>query len=180
MTGYLLPLAIGAALVTGTMAEKNPYDAPGQNGAYLTGYAGVYNVFSDHDTADRKRTGVGGMEYRFAPIWGYGIRPTIGALVDFKGDAYGYGGFTMDVPLYQDRLWFIPGAAVGAYEHNNGRDLGGALEFRTSAELAYRFDNNQRLGVVISHLSNANIYNENPGTEMITANYSIPISAIWK
>ena len=49
------------------------------------------------------------------------------------------------------------------------------LEFRTSAELAYRFDNNNRIGVAITHLSNANIYNQNPGTETITLNYSVPM-----
>jgi len=175
---YLLPIAIGAALVTGTMAEKNPYDSQGQDGAYLVPYVGGFNVFSDNDVTDGERTGVVGGEYRFG-AWSYGIRPTLGALVDFKGDGYAYAGFVADIPLYQDRIWFIPGAAVGAYGHHNGRDLGGVLEFRTSAELAYRFDNNQRLGLAISHLSNAGIYDENPGLESITVNYSIPLSQLW-
>lgn len=178
MAGYLLPIAVGAALTTGVMAEKNPYDTKGQNEPYIVPYAGVYNVFSDNDQSDRKRTGDIGAEFRFS-AWNYGFRPVIGGLVNFKGDAYGYGGFVVDVPLYKDRVWFIPGAAVGAFAHNNGRDLGGAIEFRTSAELAYRFDNNQRLGVAIFHLSNAGIYDRNPGTESITVNYSIPLSQIW-
>ncbi len=178
MAGYLLPIALGSSLVIGTMAEKNPYDTAGQNGAYLVPYAGGYNVFSDNDATDGDKTAVVGGEYRFGAM-NYGVRPVLGALVNFKGDSYGYGGFVVDVPLYQDRLWFIPGAAVGAFAHGNGRDLGGVLEFRTSAEIAYRFDNNQRIGLAIAHLSNANIYDRNPGTETITVNYSIPVGSLW-
>jgi len=175
---YLLPVAIGAALVTGGLAEKNPYDSPEQNGAYIAPYVGGYNVFSDNDQTDGHKSAVGGLEYRFQNL-GYGVRPVVGGLINTRGDAYAYAGLQMDVPLYQDRLWFIPGAAAGAFAQGDGRDLGGALEFRTSAEIAYRFDNNQRLGVAISHLSNAGIYDSNPGTEMITVHYSIPVSQIW-
>lgn len=175
---YLLPLAVGAALVVGTQAEQTPYSTPEQNGAYLTTYAGGYNIFSDNDITDGEKTAVVGGEYRFSAL-SYGIRPVLGFHANFEGDTYTYGGLVVDVPLYEDRIWFIPGAAAGAFTHGDGRDLGGVLEFRTSAEIAYRFDNNQRLGVAISHLSNANIYDNNPGTETITVNYSIPVSHLW-
>ena len=174
---YLLPVALASATLVGVTAEKNPYDNAGQNGAYMVPYVGGYNVFSDNDITDGDKTVVVGGEYRFA-AFNYGIRPVLGALVNFKGDTYGYGGFVLETPLYKDRIWFIPGAAVGAFGHGDGRDLGGALEFRTSAELAYRFDNNQRIGINIFHLSNAGIYNSNPGTEAITVTYSIPVSSL--
>lgn len=177
MAGYLLPIALGAAVTVGAMAEKNPYDSAGQDGAYLVPYVGGYNVFSDNDATDGDKTVDIGGEYRFSAL-NYGFRPVVGGLVNFKGDVYGYGGFVVDVPLYKDRIWFIPGAAAGAFAHGDGRDLGGVLEFRTSAEIAYRFDNNQRLGVAIFHLSNAGIYDRNPGTESITVNYSIPLASL--
>lgn len=175
---YLLPIAAGAALIMGVQGEKNPYDTAGQDGAYFVPSIGAYNVFTDNDRYNDDTEFMGGAEYRFSNM-GYGVRPVIGAHANAEGDLYGYAGFVMDVPLYKDRFWFIPGAAIGAYHHEDGFDLGGALEFRTSAELAYRFDNNHRLGVAIAHISNADIYDNNPGTENITVNYSIPVSSLW-
>ena len=112
MPGYLLPIAIGA----GTMAKENPYLSAAQNDAYAVAYAGGYNVFADNDITDGDKTVVIGGEYRFRNL-GYGFRPVIGGHGNFKGDFYGYAGFVVDVPLYQDRIWFIPGAAVGAFAH---------------------------------------------------------------
>ena len=37
----------------------------------------------------------------------------------------------------------------------DGLDLGYGLEFRSQLEIAYRFDNRSRLGVAVSHMSNA-------------------------
>ena len=174
----LLPLAIGASVVTGVMAEKNPYDTASQANPYVVAYGGVYNVFNDNKRRNDDQTTVVGGEYRFSSL-GYGVRPVIGAQANLDSDAYAYAGLVMEVPLYSDRLWFIPGAAVGAYHHGNGHALGGAIEFRTSAELAYRFNNEHRLGIAIAHLSNAGIYDRNPGQETITVNYSLPLSSVW-
>ncbi|MCH7937915.1 MAG: acyloxyacyl hydrolase [Proteobacteria bacterium] len=57
----------------------------------------------------------------------------------------------------------------------NDLDLGHEFEFRSQIEFAYRFDNRARLGVAISHSSNASIVDTNPGTETILVNYSIPL-----
>ena len=57
-------------------------------------------------------------------------------------------------------------------------DLGHALEFRSQFEIAYRFDNRSRLGLAISHYSNAGIGDENPGTETLSLNYSVPLDSL--
>jgi hypothetical protein len=44
-------------------------------------------------------------------------------------------------------------------------------------ELAYRFDNRSRLGLAVSHYSNASIGDTNPGTETATVYYSIPLNS---
>ena len=49
------------------------------------------------------------------------------------------------------------------------------MEFRSSLELAYRFDNRARLGLSFYHLSNASLDDNNPGTEVFSLNYSIPL-----
>lgn len=54
-------------------------------------------------------------------------------------------------------------------------DLGHGLEFRSQIEFAYRFDDRSRLGIAVSHSSNASIDEINPGTETILVNYSYPL-----
>lgn len=54
-------------------------------------------------------------------------------------------------------------------------DLGYALEFRSQIDFAYRFDDRSRLGLAISHSSNASLGDSNPGTETILVNYSYPL-----
>ena len=50
------------------------------------------------------------------------------------------------------------------------------MEFRTGAELAWRFDGKGRLGIAFHHISNASIYDRNPGTEMLVLTYAVPLS----
>lgn len=58
-------------------------------------------------------------------------------------------------------------------------DLGHALEFRSQIEFAYRFDDRSRLGLAVSHSSNASLGDTNPGTETILVNYSVPIGKLF-
>lgn len=54
-------------------------------------------------------------------------------------------------------------------------DLGHGLEFRSRLEIAYRFRDKSRLGVSLSHSSNASLGDTNPGTESVMLNLSIPV-----
>ena len=58
-------------------------------------------------------------------------------------------------------------------------DLGHALEFRSQIEFAYRFDDRSRLGVAVSHSSNASLGDTNPGTESVLLNYSYPLGKVF-
>ena len=88
---------------------------------------------------------------------------------------YGYAGVLVDFYMGR-RVVLTPSFAAGLYEDGDGKDLGHAVEFRSSMELAYRFDDRSRLGVSFYHLSNAGLSNNNPGTEVLSLNYSIPLN----
>ncbi|MDP6622047.1 MAG: acyloxyacyl hydrolase, partial [Alphaproteobacteria bacterium] len=60
------------------------------------------------------------------------------------------------------------------YHRGQGKDLGHWIEFRSQLELAYRFDDRSRLGVSLSHISNASLDDNNPGTESLMLNYAVP------
>lgn len=92
---------------------------------------------------------------------------------------YGHAGFYSDFDL-GSRFILSPSISVGAYHDGDGKDLGGVIEFRSAIELAHRFYNKSRLGLQFGHLSNAHIYDSNPGEEFLIVNYLIPITSIGK
>lgn len=133
-------------------------------------YGGQYDVFGSG--SDNKSV-AGGIEYRFADQY-HGLRPTIGVMGNTDKALYGYAGAYWDLPLSNSGFYFTPGIAAGAYSHGDSKDLGYGLEFRSTAEVTYRMDSGQRVGVALSHLSNAGLGDKNPGVETLQAVYSFP------
>ena len=120
-----------------------------------------------------------GGEVRFAP-WRFrglprawpGISPAAGGMATSRGTLYVYGGFRFDLPIGSH--WRVtPQTAAGFYHRGDGKELGGAIEFRSGLELSRRIGARSRLGLLFYHLSNAGIYERNPGTESLVLTYSI-------
>ena len=89
-------------------------------------------------------------------------------------------GILMDV-YFGRRLVVTPSFAPTWWRgKTTDLDLGHRIEFRSQLEFAYRFDDRSRLGVSISHYSNAGLGDDNPGTESFMVNYSVPISKLFK
>jgi lipid A 3-O-deacylase len=143
-----------------------------QAGEQLALGAGVFDIFNDDDDAAVQFSG----EYRGDYIW-EGLRPVIGVSANLDGGWYGYGGGNYDFFL-GDSLVLTPNFVVGAYHNGGSKDLGGPLEFRSGIELGYEFDNASRASVAFNHISNASIYDQNPGAESLMFMYSHPIY-IW-
>jgi lipid A 3-O-deacylase len=113
------------------------------------------------------------MEYRTA-LSIIMARPFFGAFTTSDLNFYLYAGIGWDLH-FSKRIVLTPSFAPGLYLPGHGKNLGYPLEFRTSMELAYKFDNKSRLGIQFYHLSNASISSRNPGTEALLIFYSIPI-----
>jgi len=155
--------ATGLALVisaTTARAEEEP--------DFFTFAAGVYDINDDETAGDFR------VEYR-SDLRFWEIMPFVGLMVTTDQAVYGYAGFGLDL-FFGRRVVLSPTAAFGAYSDGDGKELGGTLEFRTGAELAWRFDDYSRLGLALHHISNASIYNSNPGTEMLVLTYSVPFT----
>ena len=136
---------------------------------YLTGSVGWFDVTrQDNEAASF------GLEYRFDPFW-YQLRPIVGAFGTTDGSVYGYAGLQYDIEIMKDILFLSPNFAAGAYSRgDDGKKLGGAIEFRSGIELQYQMQNQHRIGVAFNHMSNASIYDRNPGVENLMLTYSIP------
>lgn len=149
------------------------FSAPAHATDYLTPYIGWFDFIDDEDTSAQF-----GVEYRFSPVE-YGIRPTLGINATGDGSVYGYGGFNWDIPLIDNQLYVVPNFVAGAYAQGDGKDLGGAIEFRSGIEVDYQLPNGNRVGVALNHISNASIYDKNPGAEVVLINYSIQAGSLF-
>jgi lipid A 3-O-deacylase len=97
--------------------------------------------------------------------------PTLGAMATSRGMLYTYAGLRWELPA-GERWVFSPGLAAGLYYQGYGKNLGGALEFRSHVELGYRLAGGARVGLCIYHLSNAGIFDFNPGSESLVVTYT--------
>lgn len=140
--------------------------AAAQADEYLSLGAGAFNVL-DESVAQFN------LEYRGDYVWQH-LRPLAGISIDGDSGLYGYAGGNWDLFL-TDHWVVVPNFVIGAYSQGDSKDLGGALEFRSGLELNYRFESGQRLGVTFNHISNASIYDKNPGAESLMLIYSLPV-----
>ena len=152
----------GAALVL-AMASTAAAGDPD----FLALAIGGYNI-NDNETSAEFR-----IEYRSKRKYLF-LKPMIGLLGNSDGGIYGYGGVNLD--LFLGKRWVVmPNFAIGGYRRGSSKDLGSVIEFRSGLEIAYRFDDRSRLGIAFSHISNAGISDNNPGTESLVLVYSIAL-----
>lgn len=141
--------------------------ASAQAGEQLAVSAGSFDVLDNDNSTNF------GIEYRGDSFY-KGLGPIAGVTGNTDGGWLGYTGFNWDFFVAQNCV-ITPSLAVAGYSQGDSKDLGGALEFRSGIETSYRFDNQQRVGVAFHHISNAGIYDHNPGVETLMATYSFPM-----
>ncbi len=106
------------------------------------------------------------------------VRPMAGVEATSDGALYGYGGFMLDIPIGK-HFFIAPNEVVGAYYRGNGKRLGSFIEFRSTLEVGYRFDNNMRIAASFGHISNAGLTKLNSGTEILSGNVYIPVDWVF-
>lgn len=161
-TAGLVRLCAVCAIAVGSASARAQ-----EQTAYLAFSAGAFDLFREEHRATQF-----GVQYRTAQqVWI--LQPMIGANVTDDDSAYVYVGVSLDLSI-GERLVLRPSFAPGYYHKGEGKDLEGALQFRTGVELAYRFDGGYRLGVELSHRSNAGLHDRNPGEESLMAFFHVP------
>ena len=135
---------------------------------YLTFGAGYTGVFHTPHSGDFRA------EYQPADPHIWLIKPLVGVEISTRASFLAYAGAMIDWG-FAPHWYLTPSFAPGFYLPGDGKHLGGPLEFRSQLEGSYEFDEGDRLGVALSHESNADIYNHNPGTEALMAYYHMPL-----
>ena len=161
-------LAVAAAMVLGlggTAGAEEP--------DFLSLGAGYFDFNRQKDDGAEFR-----LEYRSRVRLGP-LKPFAAASGSTSGHYLFSGGVLMDL-FFGRRVVVTPSFAPGYYTGGNSElDLGHELEFRSQIEFAYRFDDRSRLGLAVSHTSNAIIADTNPGSESAILYYSFPIESLF-
>lgn len=118
------------------------------------------------------------LEYRSdTKLWHF--KPFAAVAGTSTGQAFIGGGVLVDVFLGR-RFVLTPSFAPHFYTGGNDKlDLDYPIEFRSQLEAAYRFDDRSRLGIAVSHYSNASLGDTNPGTESAMLYYSVPFDKLF-
>ena len=164
---FVFSLLIGAGSTLGSkMARADDPD-------FLSVGAGWFDWNREKDVGGEFR-----LEYRSDHKWWIFKPFLMAAATNHKMSFLGMG-VLVDIHLGR-RLVLTPSFAPTWWRgETEGLDLGYPLEFRSQMELAYRFNDRSRLGVAISHYSNASLGDSNPGTETLSVYYSIPLNVLF-
>ena len=100
--------------------------------------------------------------------------------IGYATSGHGFVGAGVLLDLYFGRRIvvtpsFAPHFYVGG---DDDLDLDYPLEFRSQLEMSYRFNDRSRMGLAVSHYSNASLGDTNPGTESAMIYYSLPLNNI--
>jgi hypothetical protein len=158
-------LAAATALLLLGLGRPAPAWAQARSWASL--HLGAY------DTADlADESGEIGLELRLAPAWRerlphrLELRPMLGAAVTTDRARWIYAGLRADWRCAA--RWVVtPSFGVSLFAEGDGKDLGGPVEFRSALEAAYQAGDRLRLGLAFYHLSNASLYEHNPGSNSL-------------
>ena len=131
--------------------------------------AGAYGVLDGADDAFKFSAA-----YRWWPMGSWGLAPGIGASIDGDRSNYIYADVRREFWLESD--WVVS-LSFGAGRFRTGEvlRLGGELEFQSAFSLARRLRNGLRVGTSVQHLSNGGLHDENPGTEVVLLQVSMPV-----
>lgn len=168
---YWSLLVAVAVLVSAPVCQAQEILNSRNDAAQLGFSTGIFNIGEDKDAAEFR------LDYRDNYALFDFLRPIGGVMVTSDKAVHGYGGVMTDI-LWGDHFVTSLYTSVGAYHDGDGQDLGHWIEFRSGVEFSYRFDNQSRVGLGFAHISNADIGDHNPGAQILSLTYTVPVGSI--
>ena len=142
--------------------------------SYLSFGLGIWDVTQSDDTATDFR-----VEYRHNDPLFWKIKPWGGVEATTDGSLWGGVGILADFKV-EDNIYIAPSFGVGLYtDGQSDKDLDHPIEFRSQIEGGYQFVNGHRVGVSFGHISNADLGDDNPGTEILNVYYHVPVGGLF-
>ncbi|WP_291316563.1 acyloxyacyl hydrolase [Desulfuromonas sp.] len=148
-----------------TYARLGPLEVLGDGNSVLEFGVGEFDAFDGDEDAV-----AGFAEYRFGRKALF-VGPGIGLMANADGAFFGYGSLYADLAL--GAWFFTPFTGAGLYEQGDSRDLGGIVQFRSGMTISRRIGDLYLLGVRYAHVSNANLYDDNPGEDELHLTWTV-------
>lgn len=104
------------------------------------------------------------------------LQPVYGVSWSNRGEGWAGVGLAYTWQPAREGAFVRASIMPGLYRRGNGRDLGGAFNFRSGIDLGYAFAGGAAVTLSLSHRSNANIYSENPGMNTVSLGVSLPLN----
>ena len=135
---------------------------------------GYFDIFDDQEAVNL------GVEYRpDSVLFVDNLKPWAGAELTTDGTLWAGGGLLLDWE-FTPNWYFTPSAGVGLYSRGSSKKkLDHPIEFRTQLEFSYEYEESHRIGLALSHKSNAGLGNSNPGVEVLSLYWHIPLDKIF-
>lgn len=173
MTNRLaLVAALFCAVLLTTSDRAAAQVALNETPAVISGGIGYFDILEgDDESVDFRLEYRHGDDFLFLKPWG-------GLEVNTDGGVWGGVGVLVDITFF-DSIVLTGSFAPGLYSEGDSKDLGDTIEFRSQVELGYQFGNESRLSVAFSHLSNAGIGDDNPGVEVLSLYYHLPLDVLF-
>lgn len=169
----LAPTLVLALFGLGTGAARAE-DRPTVTEPTLTVEVGAFNigrVRGNGGGAIELRAGAWGRPLFRDRVW---VAPIFGIGASGNRAVFGYFGAEADLAL--PRRWRMSGGfAFTRYATHGDVDLGGPLVFRSSFTIARRYQNGIEVGASFFHISNANLYRNNPGANQLSLVVEAPL-----
>ena len=127
-------------------------------------YTGTFDVI---DKEGDDQTSLFGIEHKnpnlFRDTFLGKFSPVSGGFMTGDSSVYLYTGVEGQYGI--GRLKILPSFTPGFYEKGNGKDLGGALEFKSEIKLGFDIFENSKIGYSYSQISNNDWGETNPGVD---------------
>ncbi|HOO82059.1 MAG TPA: acyloxyacyl hydrolase [Alphaproteobacteria bacterium] len=162
--------ALSAFLSAGLLSAITPAAATDTAPAYWLNFAiGYYDVFDEQDGFDLRA------EFRpNSTVFIDNLKPWAGLELTSQGSIWAGIGLLYD-RNFKENWYFTPSLGVGFYtDGGSDKDLDYPVQFRSQLEIDYELESQHRIGLSLSHMSNAGLGDHNPGTEVISLNWSYP------
>lgn len=135
--------------------------------------------YTDYSRGGAENGAVLSLEYAHSPFLERNVFSArfAGALeVVETGDAFIGGGVSGTWGLQNN--WFIEASVMpGAYfESAPLNDLGSTFEIRSQLAVGKRFNSGKALSLALNHKSNASTANANPGVNIVTLRWHVPLN----
>ena len=108
----------------------------------------------------------------------FALRPFGGIEVTSDRAFYGLSGVVLDMTM-GEHFVLSPSIGAGLFAKGGGKDMGHNVEFRSTMEVGYRMSDESRVTAAFGHISNAGFGNKNPGAEITTIYYQVPLNRLF-